>query len=239
MYSLSFHQLTKRFGDVTALEEFTATAQPGRVTAFLGPNGSGKTTSIRILLGLSEPTAGTATVGGQRYRDLPAPLQTVGAVIDQGFHPNRSGRNHLRVIAAQAGIADARTRIGELLEQVDLASAADRRVAGYSLGMRQRLSLASALVGKPAVLVLDEPFNGLDPDGISTMRDFLRDFAADGGTVFLSSHLLSEVEHNADDVDSMNRGRLAAAGPMSELVSADSDLESVFHRLVHSEGSPS
>jgi ABC-2 type transport system ATP-binding protein len=190
----------------------------GRITAFLGPNGSGKTTSMRVLLGLADPTAGTALIDGRRYAELAHPLRSVGAVLDQGFHPNRSARNHLRIAAAQAGVPA--TRVDDLLEVVGLTGAARRRVGGYSLGMRQRLALASALIGDPSVLVLDEPYNGLDPAGIQTMRTFLRGFADNGGTVLLSSHLLTEVAHSADDAIIINNGRLVTAGPIAGLVPA-------------------
>jgi ABC-2 type transport system ATP-binding protein len=215
MSILSFQSLTKRYGEVTALDGLTAEVAPGRITAFLGANGSGKTTSMRLLLGLSRPDAGTATIGGQSYVDLTHPTRRVGAVLDQGFHPNRSARNHLRVLAMQAEVPVQ--RIDEVLDLVGLTSVGGRRVGGFSLGMRQRLALASALVGDPAVLVMDEPFNGLDPAGIATMRTFLRKFADDGGTVFLSSHLLAEVAHSADDAIVIHRGRLVSAGPVSDL----------------------
>jgi ABC-2 type transport system ATP-binding protein len=213
---IAFHQLTKRYGAVQALDGLTAEVAPGRITAFLGANGSGKTTSMRLLLGLSEPTAGSATIAGRPYRDLIHPTRTVGAVLDQGFHPNRSARNHLRTIAAQAGVPTS--RIDGVLDVVGLTDAAQRRVGGYSLGMRQRLALAAALVPEPAVLVLDEPFNGLDPHGIQIMRDFLRRFTDDGGTVFLSSHLLAEVAHSADDAIIIDHGRLVSAGPIAGLI---------------------
>ena len=234
MPGIAFHQLTKHYGDVTALDGLTADVATGRITAFLGANGSGKTTSMRLLLGLSEPDSGHATIGGQRYVDMPHPTRSVGAVLDQGFHPNRSARNHLRIISAQAAMPAY--RVEEVLDLVGLTTAARRRVGGFSLGMRQRLALASALVGDPAVLVLDEPFNGLDPAGIATMRSFLRTFADRGGTVFLSSHLLSEVAHSADDAIVIHRGRLVSAGPVSDLASgsagvvvttADADLLAV------------
>jgi ABC-2 type transport system ATP-binding protein len=231
MPTLSFHQLTKRYGQLLALDGFTASVLPGRITAFLGANGAGKTTSMRILLGLSYPTSGEATIDGQRYADLAHPLRVVGAVLDQGLHPNRSARNHLRLVAMQAAMPSARA--DHLLEFVGLADAARRRVGGFSLGMRQRLALASALVGDPSVLVLDEPLNGLDPDGIRDMRQFMRQFADNGGTVFLSSHLLAEVAAIADDLVVINRGRLAAAGSVIDLVPDNSDLESVFQNLVH------
>ena len=231
MPTLSFHQLTKQYGSVSVLDGFTATALPGRVTAFLGVNGAGKTTSMRILLGLAEPTSGTATIDGVRYVDLPHPTRVVGAVLDQGFQPNRTARNHMRLTAMQAGVP-ASTADG-LLERFGLGPVAGRRVGGFSLGMRQRLALASALVGNPSVLILDEPLNGLDPDGILDMRRFLRSFADAGGTVFLSSHLLSEVAAVADDLVVIHRGTLATAGPFDEVVGDDSDLESVFHHLIH------
>jgi ABC-2 type transport system ATP-binding protein len=217
MSTLAFHQLSKRYGAVTALDGFSAEVRPGRITAFLGSNGSGKTTSMRLLLGLADPTAGTATIDGRPYRSLEHPLRTVGALLDQGFQPNRTARNHVRVVAAQAGMP--RRRADDVLAIVELTDVADRRVGGFSLGMRQRLGLASALIGDPAVLVLDEPFNGLDPDGIQTMRHFLRQFADNGGTVFLSSHLLAEVAHSADDAIIIDHGRLVVEGPVSGLLS--------------------
>ena len=231
MPTLSFHQLTKHYGSVIALDGFTAAALPGRITAFLGSNGAGKTTSMRILLGLSTPTSGTAHVDGTAYADLRHPTRVVGAVLDQGFHPNRTARNHLRLAALQAGVS--RGRADAQLDLAGLGAAADRRVGGFSLGMRQRLALATALVGDPSILVLDEPLNGLDPDGIRDMRHFLRTFADQGGTVFLSSHLLAEVSAVADDLVVINRGRLAAAGAMADLVPDTTDLESVFQNLVH------
>jgi ABC-2 type transport system ATP-binding protein len=214
--SLSVHHLTKRYGAVTALDDLNADVAPGRITAFLGANGSGKTTTMRLLLGLTEPNAGTALVDGRPYASLEHPLRSVGAVIDQGFHPNRSARNHLRLTAAQAQVP--RARVESVLELVELTPAADRRVGGFSLGMRQRLALASALIGDPSVLVMDEPFNGLDPAGIQTMRAFLRQFADSGGTVFLSSHLLAEVAHSADDAIIIDHGKLVTAGPIASLV---------------------
>jgi len=215
MSAITLRQVTKRYGSVTALDGLSAEVEPGRITAFLGPNGSGKTTTMRVLLGLSEATAGAALIGGRRYADLDHPLRTVGAVLDQGFHPNRTARNHLRIVAAQAGVAGS--RIDEVLDRVGLAAAAARRVGGYSLGMRQRLALASAIIGDPSVLVLDEPFNGLDPDGIATMRTFFRSFADRGGTVFLSSHLLAEVAHSADDAIIIDHGRLVREGAVRAL----------------------
>jgi len=221
--SISFRHMTKRYGSVTALEDFNADVAPGRITAFLGANGSGKTTSMRVLLGLAEPTEGTALVCGRRYAELDAPLRTVGAVLDQGFHPNRSARNHLRIAAAQARVPEQ--RVDEVLELVGLREVARRRVGGFSLGMRQRLALASALIGNPGVLVMDEPFNGLDPAGIQTLREFLRQFADAGGTVFLSSHLLAEVANSADDAIIIDHGHLVTAGPIAGLVSSSNSVE--------------
>ena len=222
MPAIAFERVTKHYGEVTALDGLTAQVVPGRITAFLGANGSGKTTSMRLLLGLSEPDSGRALIDGERYVELTYPTRHVGAVLDQGFHPNRSARNHLRIVAAQAAMPAE--RVEEVLDLVELLPAAHRRVGGFSLGMRQRLALASALVGDPEVLVLDEPFNGLDPAGIATMRSFLRSFAERGGTVFLSSHLLAEVAHSADDAIVIHRGRLVSAGPVAELSTPEGGL---------------
>ncbi|GAA1057789.1 multidrug ABC transporter ATP-binding protein [Agromyces luteolus] len=207
--------LTKRFGAVTAVEDLTFTVEPGRVTGFLGPNGAGKTTTLRTLLGLERPTAGTATFGGTVYRDLKRPLETVGAALDAAFHPGRTARNHLRVTATAAGIRSS--RVGEVLEQVGMSEFANRRVGGFSLGMRQRLALATTLLGDPRVLVLDEPINGLDPEGIRWIRGFLQSLARDGRTVLVSSHLLSEVQQSVDEVVIISRGRLVRSGPLSSL----------------------
>jgi ABC-2 type transport system ATP-binding protein len=173
---------------------------------------------MRLLLGLAEPTAGTALIGGRPYHELEHPLRIVGAVLDQGFQPNRTARNHLRIVAAQARVRAS--RVDEVLDLVGLGEAADRRAGKFSLGMRQRLALASAVVAEPSVLVLDEPFNGLDPQGIQTLRQFLRTFADNGGTVFLSSHLLAEIANNADDAIIIDHGRLVSAGPIAALVPA-------------------
>jgi len=207
--------LTKRFGAVTAVADLTFTVEPGRVTGFLGPNGAGKTTTLRTLLGLERPTAGTATFGGTRYRDLKRPLETVGAALDAAFHPGRTARNHLRVTATAAGIRSS--RVDEVLEQVGMSEFATRRVGGFSLGMRQRMALATTLLGDPRVLVLDEPINGLDPEGIRWIRGFLQSLARDGRTVLVSSHLLSEVQQSVDDVVIISRGRLVRSGPLSSL----------------------
>jgi ABC-2 type transport system ATP-binding protein len=209
--------VSKRFGSVQAVSDLSFAAGAGRVTGFLGPNGAGKSTTLRILLGLVRADAGAATFEGRRYEDLPHPSAQVGAVLeDASFHPGRSGRNHLRVLAA-AGRHPAR-RVGEVLEQVGLAREADRRVKGYSMGMRQRLAIAAALLGDPGVLVLDEPANGLDPPGIRWMRDLLRAQAARGRAVLVSSHLLFEVAQSVDDVVVISHGSLRASGPLESVL---------------------
>ncbi|MGY1711002.1 ABC transporter ATP-binding protein [Geodermatophilus sp. SYSU D00758] len=208
--------LTKTFGAVRAVDDLTFTVEPGSVTGFLGPNGAGKTTTMRMVLGLEQPDSGTATFDGARYADLPAPVRTVGAVLETAFHPARSGRNHLRVYCRAAGLP--LSRADETLTQVGLADAGGRRAGGYSLGMRQRLALATALLGDPPVLVLDEPANGLDPEGIQWLRGFIRHLAHDEGrTVLVSSHLLSEMEHTADRVVIVGAGRLVREGSIAEL----------------------
>src|SRR4051812_21390 len=182
MYTLNFNHVTKRYGHQTVVNDISFTVQPGRVTAFLGPNGAGKSTAMKILLDLAKPTRGTTTIGDHRYRDLPRPASTVGVVLEpNAFHPGRSGRDHLRILAD--GLRVPVARVDELLEVVDLTRAARRHVGAYSLGMRQRLSIAAALLGDPSVLVLDEPGNGLDPRGIRWLRNLLRDRAAQGNTV--------------------------------------------------------
>lgn len=212
---IEVEDLTKRFGEVLAVDGVTFTARPGRVTGFLGPNGAGKSTTLRALLGLVAPTSGAARIGGEPYASIPRPATRVGTHLEAAFHPGRSGRDHLRALAPLAGADDA--RCDEVLATVGMTEAAGRRVGGYSLGMRQRLGLATALLGRPAALVLDEPANGLDPAGIQWMRAFVRAFAADGGTVLLSSHLLSEVEQTVDDVVVIARGRIRHASALSEL----------------------
>ena len=208
--------LTKHFGDTIALDDLTFSVRPGVVTGFLGPNGSGKTTTLRCLLGLVTPTSGSATIDGRHYRDIENPVRTVGASLEaSSFHPGRTARAHLQVMALAAGIPVA--RCDELLTQVGLAEVAGRRVGGFSLGMRQRLALAQALLGDPQVLLLDEPANGLDPAGIAWLRGFLRALAAEGRTVLVSSHVLSEVEQTVDDVVVITRGRLVRQGPLAEL----------------------
>jgi ABC-2 type transport system ATP-binding protein len=213
---IEFTGISKNFGKVAAVSDLSFTVLPGRVTGFLGPNGAGKTTSLRILLGLVAASSGTATFGGLRYRDLPSPLKTVGAALEAAsFHPGRTARNHLGVYAIASGLP--RSRVMDVLTQVGLGDHANQRVGGYSLGMRQRLGLAFALIGDPGVLVLDEPINGLDPEGIRWIRGFLRDMAAEGRTVLVSSHLLSEVQQSVDDVIIIARGSLVHVGPLSSI----------------------
>ncbi|GAA4377120.1 ATP-binding cassette domain-containing protein [Agromyces bauzanensis] len=207
--------LTKQFGPVTAVDDLSFTVEPGRVTGFLGPNGAGKTTTLRVLLGLVRATAGTATFGGTPYHDLPRPLETVGTALEATFHPGRTARHHLKVYATAAGLPAA--RVQQVLEMVGIAEFADRRVGGYSLGMRQRLSLAYTLIGDPGVFVLDEPINGLDPEGIKWIRGFLQALAREGRTVLVSSHLLSEVQQSVDDVVIISKGRLIKSGTLSSL----------------------
>lgn len=208
--------LTKTYGAQRAVDELSFTAPAGKVTGFLGPNGAGKTTTFRCLLGLAEPTSGAALIHDRRYRELASPRRHVGAMLEStGFHPGRTGRNHLRVVARSAGIDDA--RVGPLLELVGLQGAADRRVAGYSLGMRQRLGLAAAMLGDPEALVLDEPANGLDPEGISWVRRLLRAWADEGRTVVVSSHLLAEIAQVVDRVVIICDGRLVVETDINDL----------------------
>jgi ABC-2 type transport system ATP-binding protein len=208
--------LTKRFGSFTAVDHLDLDVAPGRITGFLGPNGSGKTTTLRMLLGLIRPTAGTATIDGRRYADIPNPLTVVGSALEAtNFHPGRSGRDHLRVQASVAGVPNR--RVDELLELVGIPAAARKRAGGYSMGMRQRLGLAAALLGDPQVVILDEPANGLDPEGIRWLRGFLRHLAGEGKTLLISSHMLSEVEQTVDDVVIIANGRRVAQGTVAEL----------------------
>jgi ABC-2 type transport system ATP-binding protein len=215
--AIEVDHLTKRFGSTLAVDDLSFSVDFGRIVGFLGPNGAGKTTTLRALLGLVFPTAGTTAVEGRPYLELDDPPRTVGAVLDGGMlHPGRSGRNHLRALAQAAGLP--RARVEELLTLVGLQEAANRRAGGYSLGMRQRLGLASALLGDPRVLVLDEPANGLDPQGIRWLRDFLRSLAAEGRAVLVSSHVLAEVAQTADDVVVIHRGRSLMQRPLAELM---------------------
>lgn len=209
--------LTKRYGRVLAVDDLSFRAEPGRVTGFLGPNGAGKTTTLRALVALLHPTSGDARVLGRHYPELEDPASTVGAILEaNAFHPGRTGRHHLRTIARAGGIADQ--RVDEVLELVDLTAAANRRAKGYSLGMKQRLSLAGALLGDPQVLVLDEPANGLDPQGIRWLRDLLRSLASEGRTVLVSSHVLTEMAQLADDVVIIAKGRLVTQAPMADVL---------------------
>jgi ABC-2 type transport system ATP-binding protein len=208
--------LTKQFGTFTALDDLSFAVEPGVVTGFLGPNGAGKTTTLRCLLGLVTPTAGSATIGGQAYRELDDPMRTVGAALESSsFHPGRTALAHLQWVALAAGVDAARCH--EMLAQVGLTEVAGKRVGGFSLGMRQRLGLAQALLGDPRVLILDEPANGLDPAGIAWLRGFLRTLAAEGRTVLVSSHVLGEVQQTVDDVVVITHGRLVRQGPLAEL----------------------
>jgi ABC-2 type transport system ATP-binding protein len=214
--AITVQGLSKRFGDVLAVDHLDFEVDQGTVVGFLGPNGAGKTTTLRMLLGLVTPTAGTATIGGRPYRRLPDPVRQVGAVLEaSGFHPGRSARDHLRVIVTAAGL-DPR-RIDQVLEQTGLAGAARRRVGGYSLGMRQRLGLAAALLGDPEVLLLDEPANGLDPEGVHWLRGLVRGLADEGRTVLVSSHLLAEVAQTVDQVVIIDQGRLVAQSTLAAL----------------------
>jgi ABC-2 type transport system ATP-binding protein len=216
MAAITVKGLSKRFGDVLAVDQLDFAIDEGTVAGFLGPNGAGKTTTLRMLLGLVAPDAGTATIGGRPYRELPDPLRRVGAVLEAGgFHPGRSARDHLRVMATAAGLAPG--RVEEVLSQTGLAGAARRRVGGFSLGMRQRLGLAAALLGHPEVLILDEPANGLDPEGVHWLRGLVRGLADQGRTVLVSSHLLAEVAQTVDQVVIIDRGRLVAQSSLAAL----------------------
>jgi ABC-2 type transport system ATP-binding protein len=215
--AIEIQGLTKRFGQIAAVEDLSFSVPRGTVTGFLGQNGAGKTTTLRMLLGLVEPSKGSATIDGHPYRELADPLRHVGAVLEaSNFYPGRTARNHLRVQAASGDIDPA--RITEMLELVGLADAADRRVGGFSLGMRQRLGLATALLGDPEVLILDEPANGLDPEGVRWLRELLRGFADDGRTVLFSSHVLAEVAQTVDSVVILDRGQMVANAPLEQLM---------------------
>jgi len=211
--------LTKRFGDTTAVSDVSFTVQPGKVTGFLGPNGAGKSTTMRMIVGLDRPSAGTVTVNGHPYRSSRAPLREVGVLLDaKAVHTGRSARSHLRAIAATHGIP--RSRVDEVIELTGIASVAGRRAGKFSLGMGQRLGIAAALLGDPHTLILDEPVNGLDPEGVRWVRQFVRHQAAQGRTVLLSSHLMSEMSLTADHVIVLGRGRVLADAPLGELVAA-------------------
>ncbi|WP_411093108.1 ABC transporter ATP-binding protein [Streptomyces sp. 049-1] len=219
MTSIDVQNLTKEYGTRRAVDDLTFTVRPGRVTGFLGPNGAGKSTTMRLVLGLDRPTSGTATVGGRRYTALPEPLRHVGALLDAGAaHGSRTARDHLRVLAASNRVPVR--RVDEVLEETGIASVARRRVRTYSLGMRQRLGIAAALLGEPEVVMLDEPSNGLDPEGIIWIRELLRRLAAEGRTVLVSSHLMNETASFADHLVVLGRGRLLADLPMREFIDA-------------------
>jgi len=235
MAEVEVRDLTKTFGRVSAVREMSFTAPAGSVTGFLGPNGSGKTTTLRIVLGLVREDAGAALIGGVPYGRLARPRHTVGAMLEAtGFHPGRRARDHLRVIADAAGIPGR--RVDEVLAQVDLTSAAGRRVREFSLGMRQRLGLATALLGDPRVLLLDEPANGLDPAGIAWLRGLLRSLADEGRTVIVASHVLSEVAQTVDHVVIVSAGQVRFAGPLDEIGSTNNALESAFLKLTAAAG---
>jgi len=231
---VSARRLTKRYGDVLAVDGVDFALFPGTITGFLGPNGAGKTTTLRMLLGLARPTAGEALVFGHRYDELAQPMRRVGALLEaEDFDPGRSGRNHLRALALAIG-AD-RVRVEQMLELVELEASAHRLVRTYSLGMRQRLGLAGALLGDPELLVLDEPANGLDPAGVHWLRGFLRRFAAQGGTVLISSHVLAEVAQTVDQVVILNGGRLIATVRLDELADPRGSLEKLYLELTYKE----
>jgi ABC-2 type transport system ATP-binding protein len=223
MTVITIEGLTKRFGPVTAVDDLSFEVDQGTVVGFLGPNGAGKTTTLRMLLGLVTPTAGTARIDGRPYRGLPDPIRHVGAVLEaSSFHPGRSARNHLRVVATAAGLPYARA--DAVLDQVGLAGAARRRVGGFSLGMRQRLGLAAALLGDPQVLILDEPANGLDPEGVHWLRGLLRQLADQGRTVLVSSHVLAEVAQTVDQVVIIAAGRLVTQSTLAALTARTDQL---------------
>ncbi len=220
MPELEVRSLSKRYGKTVAVDDLSFSVEAGSVTGFLGPNGAGKTTTMRALLGLVRPSSGEALVEGRPPAEMSEPLRTIGAALEAtAFHPSRSGRNHLRVLAAAAGLP--RSRVEEVLEMVELAGAADRRVKGYSLGMRQRLALAAALLGEPRILILDEPANGLDPQGMRWLRDLLREQAAGGRTVLVSSHLLAEIAQTAEELIVIRDGKLVVKASLEEFTSAE------------------
>ena len=222
-------RLTKQYKKLRAVDDLSFTVEPGRVTGFLGPNGAGKTTTLRMVLNLVTPTAGLATIGGHRYADIADPTRLVGAVLEaSSAHKGRNGRDHLRTIAAAAGLPDS--RVDDVLTLTGLTPAAKRKFRGYSLGMRQRLGIAAAMLGDPRVLILDEPANGLDPEGIRWMRDFLGSLAAQGRTVLVSSHLLSEMQLLADDLVIIAAGRLVRQGTVTEIVASSQSGAIVYVR---------
>jgi ABC-2 type transport system ATP-binding protein len=220
MAEISVQRLVKRYGETMAVDDLSFVVEAGRVTGFLGPNGSGKSTTLRALLGLIRPTSGEALVMGKPFHELRNPVRSVGASLDaKDVHPGRTGRGHLRTLAAAAGLPNS--RVDEVLEMTELTPARDRRVKGYSMGMRQRLALAAALLGDPKILMLDEPANGLDPQGMRWLRDILVALAAEGRAVLISSHVLSEVEQTVDSVVVIGAGRLVMQGSLAELIKGD------------------
>jgi ABC-2 type transport system ATP-binding protein len=230
MAIIEFHNLTKAYKDVVAIKDLSASIATGRITGFLGPNGAGKSTALKCLLSLARPTSGTALIQGVSYSELSAPMKEVGAVIETGgFNPMLSGLKNLRIIAASAGIPDRRTL--EVMDLVDLTDSRNKKVKQYSLGMKQRLSLATALLGEPEILVLDEPANGLDPIGIAWLRKFLKNLASSGHTVLISSHQLAEMQNTVDDVLIINKGKLIAEGSIGDVTMGGS-LEEAFIRFV-------
>jgi ABC-2 type transport system ATP-binding protein len=229
MAVIAIEGLVKTYGKQNAVDNLTASVQQGRITGFLGPNGAGKSTTLRCLVGLSKPTSGSVKIYDRPYRELENPLSKVGTVLDsRGFHPALTGRQNLRVVAAAAGIDDS--RVDEVLEMVELTEAAGRKMKKYSLGMKQRLALAGAILGDPEILILDEPANGLDPAGIAWLRNFLRQLAQGGRTILVSSHQLAEMQHTVDDVLIINKGKLIASGT-KEQVMGDGTLEEAFLKL--------
>lgn len=226
---ISFDGLVKKYGKQSAVDDLTASINSGQITGFLGPNGAGKSTTLRCLVGLASPTSGSALIHGKPYRELDNPLTRVGTVLDsRGFHSALTGRQNLKIVAAAAGISDE--RVYEVLDIVELSDAQDKRMKKYSLGMKQRLALAGAILGEPEILILDEPANGLDPAGIAWLRNFLKSMAASGKTILVSSHQLAEMQNTVDQVLIINKGKLIAQGSISEVTSGDS-LEEVFLRL--------
>jgi ABC-2 type transport system ATP-binding protein len=227
---IKLQRLTKRYGDTLAVDELSFTVEPGHVTGFLGPNGAGKSTTMRLILGLDAPTSGHALVNGRRYTSISRPMHEVGALLDaSAVHGGRSAYNHLLCLARTNGIGPM--RVAEVLEQVGLASVARKRVGGFSLGMKQRLGIASALLGDPGVLMFDEPVNGLDPDGVRWIRDLMRSLAAEGRTILLSSHLMSEMALTAERIVIVGRGRLIAESTVAELTARYPSLEDAYMAL--------
>ena len=227
--AIAFGDLVKSYGKFNAVDHLTAEVKQGKITGFLGPNGAGKSSTLRVLVGLSAPSQGTATIFGRTYRDLDQPLSRVGTVLDsRGFHGALSGKQNLKVVASAAGIPDS--RVDEVLEMVELTEAAGRKMKKYSLGMKQRLALAGAILGDPEILILDEPANGLDPAGIAWLRNFLRSLATGGRTILVSSHQLAEMQNTVDDVLIINKGKLIAEGTKEEVMGSGT-LEEAFLKL--------